>query len=328
MLTPQGFIVCKGTSGMGNRILAATTALLYGEITNRKVVIDWRDGSYAKEGEENAFPAYFDCPNVYATDALPQTDAVHPELWKGNLDRTFGSLKADLGLTGYDDMSIDVSRTDYPEELLIFCSYTHQVKSLRGLFLNQWKPLSKMSTAEVIRSVLKSKLHLVDHIQQLVQSYQSQHFSDEMIGVHVRYTDIRVPLETILDSVQTLVNQGQNPKIFLATDAETVITQFNQRFDQVITTSKWFPEEGQRLHQNWGNCPDRYQNGVEALTDMYLLARCDRLVFSSKSSFGYVASLLSEAKERDLHDIAVDKSFLRRLKNKSKRILSNLALAS
>jgi hypothetical protein len=55
---PQKLLICKGTSGMGNRILATCTAVLYSHITQRRLVIDWRDGSYS-HGGANAFESFF-----------------------------------------------------------------------------------------------------------------------------------------------------------------------------------------------------------------------------------------------------------------------------
>ena len=37
--------------------------------------------------------------------------------------------------------------------------------------------------------------------------------------------------------------------------------------------------------------------------DMYLLASCNDLIFSSQSSFGLVASILSKASKQHLHDV-------------------------
>ena len=52
--------------------------------------------------------------------------------------------------------------------------------------------------------------------------------------------------------------------------------------------------DAQRIHQSRA-CPDRLQNGVEALVDLYLHAECDYLVGDSTSAFAKVAGLLSAA---------------------------------
>ena len=328
MASPQKFIVCKGTSGMGNRILAACTALLYGEISNRNVVIDWRDNSYSEEDNKNTFPTYFNCPTSYPVDVLAGATSVYPELWTGNLDESLGDLRSKLGLKGYSEMSFDVSRTNYSADFLVLCAYTHKILSLRPLFTGDFEYLSEMTTPEILRSILDSKLHLVKEIHDSIYSYKAKNFSENTIGVHVRYTDIKVPLEKLIAKVKHLVNNKKDATIFLATDSQVVIERLKQKFPRVITADKWFPPTGERMHQNWDNCPNRYQNGVEALTDLYLLSECDNLVFSSKSSFGYVASLLSKAGPRKIYDVEVDESLLARLQRKSKNWTKLLAANS
>ncbi len=73
------------------------------------------------------------------------------------------------------------------------------------------------------------------------------------------------------------------------------------------------------MHQNWDQCPDRVQNGREALMDMYLLASCNDLIFSSQSSFGLVASILSKTSKQHLHDVN-SSSFIEKVKAKIRGI--------
>ena len=320
MIDSQKFVVCKGTSGMGNRILAACTALLYGEIADRKVVIDWRDNSYSEDEAENAFPKYFDCPTAYPVEAIPETQSIFPELWTGNLDQSLGSLRNELNVKGYSEMSFDVSSVDYFEEILVFCAYTHKIKRLRPLFKSDFAYLQDMTIPAILRLMLSSKLHLVKAIHDSIYSYKEKNFSANTIGVHVRYTDIKVPIKKLIDNVKRLVGRYEDATVFLATDSQAVIEQLGQQLPKVVTADKWFPPQGERMHQNWDNCPNRYQNGVEALTDLYLLSECDSIVFSSQSSFGYVASLLSKADPRQIYDVEIDDSLLARLQRRSEKL--------
>jgi hypothetical protein len=317
------FVVCKGTSGMGNRILAACTALLYGDIVGRQVVIDWRDQSYAEPGE-NAFPKFFDCPSAVAVAALPETDAIAPKLWAGNLDMPLGKLQPQLDPSDRQQMSVDISRADYTEDILVFCSYTHKIDRLRNLFVGQYAAFKALGNPAILRKVLADKMSPVPEIQQAINTFKDQCFGPETIGVHVRYTDMKIPLEKLLAQVQAVAQRSPHAVIFLATDAEEVVDQFKAQFPRLVTTNKWFPPDGQRLHQNWDHCPNRYQNGVEALTDLWLLSECDRLVFSSKSSFGYVASLLSKAGDRNIFDVELNQSWPYRVGRQAKHMLKPL----
>jgi hypothetical protein len=114
-----------------------------------------------------------------------------------------------------------------------------------------------------------------------------------------------IPLEKLILKTKFIIRKRQSDCIFLATDNQRMVNIFNQEFDRVVVAPKWFPPPGERMHQNWDTCPDRIQNGKEALVDLCLLAECNDLVFSSQSSFGYLASILSNANSSThLHDIS------------------------
>ena len=51
------YILVKGSSGLGNRILVLSSAILYGQISGRQVFVDWRDGTYG-EPKTNFFSIF------------------------------------------------------------------------------------------------------------------------------------------------------------------------------------------------------------------------------------------------------------------------------
>ncbi|GAB4342273.1 MAG: hypothetical protein Fur0042_04340 [Cyanophyceae cyanobacterium] len=318
---PQQTVICKGSSGLGNRILVACTALLYGRLIHATVWIDWTEGDYAEPGI-NAFPHLFDCANSYYSATPPPAlgDVAHaaiaPPVWRDRLDQSFGSLRAELGAKGYEDLSVDVSRGDYRESILVLCAYTHKIQRMKPLFAGEFASLARWPYGDILRAILATDLRLQPAIQQRVDDFKRDHFGAYTLGVHIRYTDMKIPVDRILKTVQRLRDRHpQPPVIFLATDSQEIRDRFVATFDRVCTTDKWFPEEGGRLHLRSGQDP--LQNATEALTDLYLLAACDGLVFSSRSSFGYVASLLSQAPARDRHDVE-QPTRLERLRGKIK----------
>jgi hypothetical protein len=82
-------------------------------------------------------------------------------------------------------------------------------------------------------------------------------------------------------------------QIFLATDNIEINEMFQDKYQRVISTQKWYPTSGRSMHHNLKS-PDRFKHGIEALVDMYLLAECDYLILDESSSFSYLASLLTE----------------------------------
>ena len=90
--------------------------------------------------------------------------------------------------------------------------------------------------------------------------------------------------------------------IFLATDNREAQQLVEKRYPKVIATEKWFPTTGIEMHQN-PECPDRLNNAIEALLDMYLLAECDYLVFPSSSTFSYISSLYTSMPRANIIDV-------------------------
>lgn len=300
------YLIVKGTSGLGNRMLALATGIVYGKITNRKVIVDWRDGSYSNTGT-NLFFRYFDSSALLPPDILPRESLVYPEIWQDNLHRSLGSMKNEYHLEGYTDMSFQVDCRDYTEDCLVLCAYTHKMKPMRVLFTGEFQDLAKKSNIEILKSILQSEIRLKGDIQDRVHEFKDQYFADYTLGVHIRYSDMKVPLLELIKKLKRIVNEIEkkhpNFKIFIATDSQPILSSFQKMFPNVISTDKWFSTSGKRLHQNPEECPDLVQNGIEALTDLYLLASCNSLLFASRSSFGFVASLLMSHPESKLYDI-------------------------
>lgn len=108
------------------------------------------------------------------------------------------------------------------------------------------------------------------------------------IGVHIRYSDRKAPVDRCEAAVRRMLDRLPGARIFLSTDSRLIERSFAEKFGDVIVTEKWLPEPGEAAHQN-PNCNDPVMNGIEALRDMMLLARCDALVYASRSTFSLVS---------------------------------------
>ncbi|TAN99353.1 MAG: xyloglucan fucosyltransferase/Nodulation protein Z (NodZ) [Phormidium sp. SL48-SHIP] len=318
------YIVVKGTSGIGNRVFAVATGILYAQLSGRQLVVDWRDGSYSNTGE-NLFFRYFDCPIAKSVDVLPVTDSIYPAVWQHQLHRSLGSLRNEFGLTGYADMSFDVSRLDYEEDIIVLSAYTHKIHAMRPLFTGDAMGLAQLTGSEILSSILRENIFLKEDIFHEVEKFKNENFEGHMIGVHIRYSDMKVPLPEVESSLRSLVGSVQSRypkfKIFLATDSQDVLLSFQDKFPNVISISKWFSTSGKRLHQNPQECQDLVQNGIEALMDLYLLAACDSLIFASRSSFSFLASLLMTKPNHRCYDIDRNKSLIKRVELRLKRMI-------
>lgn len=321
------YVVVKGTSGIGNRVFAVATGIVYAQLSGRQLVVDWRDGSYSLTGD-NMFFRYFDCPVAASVEQLPETTSLYPDTWHERLHRSIGSLRNEYGFRCYQQLSFDVSRLDYEEDIIVFSAYTHKLDAMRPLLRAESSHFAKLTTREILQEVLRSHLFLKEDISAQVESFKQEYFADYMIGIHIRYSDMKVPLSEVEACLQSVIHsikvKHPNFKIFLATDSQEVLSSFRQKFPNLISTNKWFSDSGKHLHQNHQECEDLVRNGIEALVDLYLLAACDRLVFASRSSFGLLASFLMTKPDAKWYDIDRKTSLIKRVKLKFKKMVSRV----
>ncbi|MGH7456036.1 MAG: nodulation protein NodZ, partial [bacterium] len=298
ILEKNKYLLVKGIAGLGNRILCLLTAILYARLTGRRLLVDWRDPSYSEDGA-NVFHRYFLCKLCNARDEIPITGSIRPNIWRGHLHDSAGSMEysyaeVDGNPEIWRKFSVDLSKIDYPEEVLVMWSYYAQLDELRTHFRDDCKDLRWTSTKAILRNLMREHLILHPSIQQRVDRFKARRFNRKTVGVHVRYTDKKTRLPAILRKLEALLRREPGLQIFLATDSLQVHNIFTEKYSCVVSTPKWYPTTGISMHQNPA-CPNRTEEGVSALMDLYLLAACDYLILDESSSFSYLASLLTNA---------------------------------
>ncbi len=296
----------KGAGGMGNRMLAAAGAVLYGTLSSRRLVIDWSDGVYSSDGR-NVFHGLFAAPAGDPMTRVAETDDVVPSFWRGRLHADVDTLTRDGG--GRLDPALerrsrlDLGCIDHPERVAVFWAYGSRLRELRPHVDARLPALAALSDAELLGMVLRDALPLAPAIRERVRAFRQRWLRSPTVGVHVRYGDHRVSLRAILARVGELVRRDPVPALFLATDNAEVLAAFRRVHPAVIATPHRYGAPGVPLHLD-PDCPDRAAGAVEALVDMYLLAACDVLVLDTTSSFAAVAMLLAGLPQSAVHDVA------------------------
>lgn len=308
-------LVVKGKAGMGNRIEAVLAGIIYSKITGRLLYIDWRDDMYSHK-RENVFYRFFESPDVVSSIfRLQKTSSIAPSPWQKNLDRSVNEMINRFGPAGASVLeyisrySIDISKIDYNEDILVMYVYNvnlDKIKDYPEKFPDEWKNLSRDG---LMQKLLTEHLFIQPHIRHMAEEFRANFFKTQTIGVHIRYTDNttypthEVSLNNYLRIIERMLEENPNANIFLATDSTELLREYQDKYSNILTTAKWYPhKKGEKLHGN-SNCPNRIQNGIEALVEMYLLAHCDYLVFSRKSSFGRVCRYLSCLDESRIFDV-------------------------
>ncbi|MDR6267659.1 nodulation protein NodZ [Roseobacter sp. N2S] len=299
-------LLIKGKGGLGNRILSAVCGLVFADLTGRAPVIDWRDGSYAPAGE-NAYPLLFKPPIMQQSETYDDdTSQVSPAIWTGYLARTPQEMIDDFipdshsSPIGYRRLCTDLRRLDAPENLAIFWAYLPKFGRLARHMRRDPRFVGR-SQAAIIGEYLERYFTPNDRVLSEVGSMEAQ-LGSPCIGVHIRYTDRKVPLHRIKDTLRKRLRSMPDARIFLATDNSNVQTEMMTEFTGIHHIPKYLAEDGARLH--WpSSVAEKVREAENALIDMWLLSRCDHLIYSRHSTFSVTASYLGNMSRTQLDDV-------------------------
>ncbi len=292
-------LLIKAKGGLGNRMLSAICGLLFADLTGRRPVIDWRDGSYAPEGE-NAYPLLFDAPkDMAAPDTFDDWQgAVSPATWQGNLDVPAARMvhrhdpSAHSSARIYRRFCTDLSRLDAPEALAVFWCYLPKFARLAP-HLRRDPRFAGRTRSAIIADYLDRYFTPNARVRAAVDS-EIAAMGRPHLGVHVRYTDRKVPVHRIEAALERKLKDQPDAAIFLATDSAEIEERFAQRYgDRMHSTDKYLAADGARLHEMFSG-PEGVTKQTEAenaLIDILLLSRSAHLVCSRHSTFAETAIL-------------------------------------
>ena len=227
-------------------------AVAFCELTNRLLIVDWRDGVYAPKGD-NSFHYFFKSPYV-DPDMLPDlciTDnmTTFPISWRGGVSRYWRDLipciqwRIDDVERG-DPLSYFVfepDRIDYLEDVIVWMSWGFRWRILqphRANFSPEWNRLTR---DELKRKLLQKSLCLRDCVANKVELFANEFFIDPVLGVHVRYTDNlskkfvakrNVIIENYFNIIEEVFSKHGQMKIFLCTDNWHVTEIFFDRLGE------------------------------------------------------------------------------------------------
>jgi hypothetical protein len=248
----ERFLLVKGTSDLGNRIFVLLSAVLYARVTNRTLLVDWRDGVCAPS-ESNALPLLFSSPSPGPFERLAETDSIRPAIWRGHINEPVTRMLETHG-PSLDSkaqrrlLSLDLSRSDYDEEVLVLWDYSAQWSLLRRHFHGPLQSLAEGSRDAILGAVLRHEVTLCPEIRDRVDEFKREHLHLPSVGVHVRYSDYRSSLLSILHKLNIVLAREAGLRIFLATDNVEIKRLFEKSYPDVVTTPHWYPASGLPLH--------------------------------------------------------------------------------
>lgn len=206
--------------------------------------------------------------------------------------------------------SVDFRQTDPGNSVCVRWSYHDDLWD----FFRQlgWTAYSERARFAALRETLAQSIALtpsiIAHVDQLAATWSTQ----PTIGIHVRYTDNQAPLTQLLRRLKQQTQASPKANIFLATDNLEVQQQIQRLYPgRILTSAKSLPVDGTPLHHQHRGAAAL----IESMVDLILLSRCPTLIYSSRSSFGYCAALLSQADPNQLFDCLTYRHRAKRIAN-------------
>jgi hypothetical protein len=204
--------------------------------------------------------------------------------------------------------SIDVARLDYPEDVVVLWSWDSQVHRMRTRVTRRCRG-RWTSEEEILEELAREHLRPSAAVRERIDE-QSLDSHGRHIGVHVRSTDRRTPIDRIEMALTKRVRRSPYASIRLATDSLAVQNRFTRRFVNVRVLNKAFARDGGPLHVDVRQ-EDRRTRAIDATAEMFMLSRCQELIYASRSSYARVARLLSGLPRSEVTDIDVRNPALR-----------------
>lgn len=317
-LNKNKFIILKGEAGLGNRIFAFLEALCLSKITGRELIVDWRDGTYS-ENNQNSYYSLFEPfqKNTPILD-LSKIKSVYPKIWENNTDRSLNFIanefKKNLKYCHYGDemkkkFSFNPLEPDRGEEAVIFFDYYFNFGLLKNKISSLPKNWQPAEERKLLKYLTKNYLILKPEIREKIDLFKKTNFKKSTIGIHIRWTDninnklCYIPLKEHEEKIDRILDNYKDYNIFLSTDNPEIEKRYSEKYKNLIVTKKYFPSKQNNSIHHSMECKNKSEMAKEAIIDLYLLSECDSLIYSSKSSFGKLASILSDANEKYLYDL-------------------------
>jgi hypothetical protein len=335
----SNYLVVKGCAGIGNRLFTLASALKYAEDTNRKIIVDWRDGVFA-EPSKNAFDIFFQLRQIEQgnlTDVLQQKEKL--SFYPKSLSKTLNESLYQNYRAGASNLLMKIPRftrlRGRVSRLSEFWSYNpgnnfgkqtySDKKAIQSLFssndIEYGHKLSKNIKQNVVMfadywpgEVDKKHFEKIQVNETLnakiEQAKKELGITNETIGIHVRSTDKKPDKE--ISSLITLLKKRitDSTSLFLATDNLEVEKLFKDTFkEKMLLLPKYYPDDTFNMHHaalksgDYSHTEKLYE---ECLTDIYLLADCKIFYYQGNSSFSRLVLKLTAQKQESINWLTAD----------------------
>ena len=267
------YLIVKGWLGFGDRLESLKMAVKYAQTYNLQIYVDWRDPMWSHCSED--FYTYFKLVNMPVLNSLndiPADATFFPAFWKGCLNEhvTYDFIQK------HSDDKINFGLLDKPfdADVVVFGSCGNRFLYPDSTFF-----------ANVFRVVDQRVLSKI-------QYHKSRYPIERSWGIHIRGTDhVKEKLRTlsvqsIAARITTLGGMNMSNMVVVSDDRENldVWKRFYPTSYVVSDLSKQTSIKGNHNLDATQLGVPKDQMNVDMLVDFFLMASCERMFSTIKSS--------------------------------------------
>jgi len=314
----EKYLIVKGCAGLGNRLYTLSNAINYARKTNRTLIVDWKDGQFSEENT-NAFNYFFKLKGVKHINDINQikdkeSKSIYPTVWNNILDTNLYDNFEQDSLSIFSFIPARASKL-FPRLSMTHGYFRHKKNKNKSSLFNfinknnfiQSQYLPKNIKEDIIvfvdfspkyyKNIIRENIQLTKDVQKKINDFViKNNLNQNSIAVHIRYTDKKpdATFEKLYKSIEML--NPNDKTIFLSTDNLAIQKMFINKYHSVVTTTKYLPEESKEgLHQwaLYNNKEDKKKKMFEeSIIDMWLLSKCEHLIYQKNSSFSQISRIL------------------------------------
>ncbi len=294
----ERFVVSRRRTGFGDCLWSLAAAWRFAKQTGRTLAIDWRGSCYLDEPFTNAFPIFFEPVADIAGVSIICDDDLNRRSFPAPFFPAWWN-KSSIDCIYRPDQQIFQERDELDQ--LFQSNADCDAATVVCDACLMWR-CDQEAEREIFRSI-KPRSEIQARIDAIYREYFEPY---SVIGVHVRHgngedimghapywADTERALRQVCNAIHRAkaLPHAKPVRAFLCTDSALVLEQVSKIFPDVVAIPKQFqaPLAGP-LH----NAALGVEGGFSALTEMYLLARCNTVIrFPPTSAFTRYARLLA-----------------------------------
>ena len=284
----------KVHSGLGNKIIPLLSILRIAQKENKKVNCYWSNlnRNFKKLDNTHFLKLFEPINNINFINGIKYNKIKNSNtIYLHTLESH--SIKGYIKSTKLN--SINKNKIIVVENIVHYISLQNEIVFKK---YDRW-PLGDVTKSDVIKEICKyaKKLKPLKDIQNKIDNIVTNLNIDKIkyLGVHVRVKDGGHPknnVNTLINKVQIFLNKNPDWKIYLATDSLDIEKKICNKFPNKVCYMK--NPFGKKYK-------DKVKNNLyglkNAICELFILSKCNKLLGTKKSSFSVLAWLLSNLNE-------------------------------